>query len=95
MKNLIIASIAAVSLMTISSQAFAAQYNKHLGVGYRVVEGTIVSVNKEKNLFAVKDKDDTTVYGFMAWASDLASLSEGGHVVVTAEKPGAVALSIR
>lgn len=95
MKNLIIMAIAAVSLVATGSQAFAARYDKSAGVSYQIIEGTVVSINKAKNLFAVKDKDDGKVYGFMAWASDLASLNQGDHVVVKSEKPGAIALSIR
>lgn len=95
MKKLIITLTVAISLIAISSQAFAARYDKRGGVSYQITSGTIVSIDKTKNLFAVKDEDDGRVYGFMAWASDLASLNEGAHVTVTTEKPGAIALSIR
>ncbi|MCA9399434.1 MAG: hypothetical protein KC618_06770 [Candidatus Omnitrophica bacterium] len=95
MKKSIIMLMAAISLIAISSQAFAARYDKRAGKGYKIVTGTIVSINKTKHLFAIKDDDDGKVYGFMAWASDLASLNEGAHVTVTTEHPGAIALSIR
>ena len=85
----------AISLIAISSQAFAARYDKRAGVGYQITTGTIVSINKSKTLFAIKDDDDGKIYGFMAWASDLANLNEGAHVTVTTEHPGAIALSIR
>lgn len=94
MKKLIITTIAVVSLIATGSQAFAARYGKSAGRSYQITEGTVVSVNKAKDLFSVKDKDDGRIYGFMAWASDLASLNQGDHVVVTTEKPGAIALKI-
>lgn len=85
----------AISLIAMSSQAFAARYDRRAGKYYQIVSGDIVSIDKAKNRFAVKDEADGKVYGFMAWASDLASLSEGAHVTVTTEPPGTTALSTR
>ncbi len=94
MKRSIILLMAAISLITISSQAFAARYDRIAGVGYQITDGTIVSIDKTKNLFAVRDSEDGKVYGFMARDSQIASLNQGDHVVVTTEKPGALALKI-
>lgn len=95
MKKSIIMLMAVIALVAVSSQSFAARYDKRGGVSYQITSGTVVSIDKTKNLFAVKDDDDGRTYGFMAWASDLASLNQGAHVTVTTEKPGAIALSIR
>ncbi|OGX06722.1 MAG: hypothetical protein A2Z88_09615 [Omnitrophica WOR_2 bacterium GWA2_47_8] len=95
MRKTIIILTVALSFIAISSQSFAAQFDKSRGISYRMVEGTIVSINTEKNLFTVKCSECGKVYGFMARASDLASLNQGDSVTVTTERPGALALSIR
>lgn len=86
--------IAAISVVTFSSQTFAARFDKRAGGSYQITAGTVVSINKTKNLFTLKDSDDGKVYGFMARASDIASLNEGDHIVVTTALPGALALKI-
>jgi hypothetical protein len=59
-----------------------------------VVEGTIVSINKAKNVFAVKDKDDGKVYGLLAWVVDISSYNQGDNVKVTVPLPGGIASKI-
>lgn len=78
MKRPILTTIIALSLLSISSLSFAASYGKTAGAAYMVVDGTIVSVDKAKNLFAIKDKEDGKIHGLSAF--DLSSLNQGDNV---------------
>ena len=86
MKKPISAIIIALSLFSISSLSFAASYGKSLGVTYMVVNGSIVSVDKVNNLFAIKDGEDGKIYGLKTF--DIASLNKEDHVKVTVPLPG-------
>ncbi len=92
MKRPILTTIIALSVFSISSLSFAASYGKTAGAGYMVVDGTIVSINKAKHLFAIKDKDDGKVHGLSAL--DIASLNQGDNVRVTVPLPGSLASKI-
>ena len=94
MKNIIIAGIISVSLLSIFSSSFAASYGKSAGASCMVIEGTIVAVDKTKNLFVIKDKDDGKTYGLGAFASQIASLHEGENVKVTVPVPGSLVSKI-
>ena len=92
MKNSIITAIITLSLLGVSSSSFAASYGKSLGAGYMVVEGTIVEINKAKNLFVIKDPDDGKTYGLST--SNIAALNQGDHVKVTVPLPGSLVSKI-
>lgn len=74
----------------ISSQSFAARFNKGAGISHQITRGTVISIDKTKNLFTLQDSDDGKVFGFAALASDIASLNKGDHVDVTTQFPGGV-----
>ena len=90
MKNYLITAIITLSLLGVSSSGFAASYGKSGGASYLVIEGTIVSIDKTKNLFVIKDKDDGRTYGLSAFTSQIASLNQGDHVKVTVPLPGSL-----
>ena len=90
MKKSILGVMIALFLVSISSLSFAASYGKSAGASYMIVEGTIVSIDKAKHLFAIKDKDDGTIYGLSAWPSDMDSLNQGDNVKVTVPLPGSL-----
>ena len=92
MKKSIIALLIVLSLFSISSLSFAVSFGKSMGIGYMVVEGTVVSVDKTKNIFAVKDRDDGKIYGLSAF--DVTSLNKGDNVTVTVPLPGSLASKI-
>ena len=94
MKNKIIISGLALVMLGIAPMGFAASFGKSGGQPYMVVEGTVVSVNKAKNIFAIKDRDDGKTYGLSAFASDIASLNQGGNARVTVPLPGSLASKI-
>ena len=94
MKNYIMIPLIALFLLGISSSGFAASYGKSAGASYMVVEGTITSIDKAKNLFVIKDKDDGKAYGLSALASQTASLNQGDHVKVTVPLPGSLASKV-
>ena len=93
-KGIIITSVV-LSLFIISLPSFAATYGKSVGTNYMVIEGTIVSIDKAKSIFVIKDKDDGKAYGLSAWGSDIANLSQGDSVRVTVPLPGHMASKIK
>lgn len=92
MKKPILTTIIAVSVLSISSLSFAASYGKTMGASHMVVDGTIVSIDKAKNIFAIQDKEDGKIHGLSAL--DLSSLNKGDNVRVTVPLPGSVASKI-
>ena len=93
MKKTIITLIV-LSVLSITPLSFAASYGKSMGASYMVVEGTIVAIDKAKNLFVIKDKDDGKAYGLGAGDSQIASLDQGDNVKVMVPLPGGVASRI-
>ena len=94
MKNKIIVAVLALTIFGIAPMSFAATYGKSAGASYMVVEGTIVSIDKAKKLFAIKDRDDRKVYGLLAWVVDISSLNQGDNVKVTVPLPGGLVSKI-
>ena len=95
MKKTIMSIMIALFLLNISSFSFAASYGKSMGASNMVVEGTIVSVDKAKNQFTIKDDDDGREVTIQAWASDIAKLSQSAHVKVTLSQFSNRATTIR
>lgn len=95
MKNLTMFLIIALTMLTLTPMGFAAKRGKSLGVSNAVIDGTVVSIDKEKHLFSIKDKDDNTIYGLTAFALDITSLNKGDSVKVTVSMPGNVVSSIK
>lgn len=93
MKKSII-TVIVLSILSIAPLSFAANYGKSMGASYMVVEGTIVSIDKAKNVFVVKDKDDGKTYGLLAWVVDISSFNQGDHVKVTVPLPGGIVSAI-
>ena len=88
MKKFTICSGIALAILAFSQLSFAYTYNKSVSGNYVVIEGSIVSVDKTKHLFVIKDKDDGKTYGLSAFASQIASLNQGDNVKVTVPYPG-------
>ena len=55
----------------------------------------MVSIDKTRNQFVVKDDDDGREVTIQTWASDIAKLSQGGHVKVTLPQFGNLATRVR
>lgn len=90
MKKGIITAVVVLSMLGISSMSFARLDRKQGGIAYFIVAGQIVSVDKSKHSFSVKDGEDGRTYHFTASQSDIESLMEGSSVRVTARDPGVV-----
>ena len=95
MKKFTFFSIIALTILALTPMSFAASYGKSMGSSYMVIEGTIVSIDKAKHLFTIKDKDDGRTYGLSAFESDIASLNQGDNVKVTVPSPGQLVSKIR
>lgn len=92
MRKNILMGVITLLLCSIPSLGFTATYGKSLGERYMVVEGTIVSVDKAKNTFAIKDKADGKIYKLSA--RGVGSLNQGDYVSATVPLPGKLASKI-
>ena len=94
MKKTII-TLMALFMFTITPLSFAASYGRSMGASYMVINGDIRAVDKAKNLFVIKDRDDDgKTYGLSAFPSQIASLNQGDHALVTVPLPGGLASKI-
>ena len=94
MRKTIITTFVVVLIVSLASLSFAATYNKAAGVAYKTIEGQVVSVNTDKNIFVIKDKDDGREYVVNASTTDTASLTHGANVRVNLNQGSNLASSI-
>ena len=80
-----------VSLVTAT---FAEMYQKSLGVTYKVIAGSVISVDKAKNWFVIKDNETGKRTYVKADPDTIASLNEGQSIRVTLPQSGNLALKI-
>ncbi len=88
---IIFMTLLSVSLIT---PIFAEMYQKSLGVTYKIIAGSVVSVDKVKNYFVVKDSETGKQTTVKTDAATIASLTEGQVVRVTLPQSGNLAIKV-
>lgn len=81
MKNQVMFLVVGLSVLTISSQGFAATFNKSAGVSTIKIVGTVESINTSKGLALIKDKDIPAYYNVRVDSAKFSSLQVGQDVV--------------
>ena len=95
MKKSLILLVVGLLMLNFSTLSFAERFNKSGGIVSRIIEGQIVSIDKAKNQFVVKDDDDGREVTIQAWASDIAKLSQSAHVKITLPQFSNLATTVR
>ncbi len=95
MKKSLMLLVTGLLMLNISTLSFAERINKSAGSVSRIIQGQVVSIDKAKNRFVIKDDDDGKEVTIQAWASDIAKLSESDHVKVTLPQFGNLATRVR
>lgn len=95
MKKLLILLVLGLSMLNFSTFSFAERINKSGGTVSRIIKGQVVSIDKVKNRFVIKDEDDGKEITIQAWASDIVKLSQDAQVKVTLPQYGNLATSVK